>query len=500
MVRSRSGWRPCAGRSGPTWRCGSTSTAASALRRPRTCSATWPTSTSSTPSSPSRRPPGPRPWRACAGSAPCPSRPTSRCATWVRLVCCSMPAPSTRWWSSRRAWAACARPAAIVELATAAAVPVTVSTLFETGVGLAGALHLAATAPGPQAHGLATAELLESDLLLAPLADRARVAWRCPTGPGLGIELDAAAVERYPRRMSRLAPDPLVMRAARRPHEPALRASRRRPGRAAQLLDAADGLAPALVGEGVGAGRPGRLPARPTMRRRSRSSQAARRLGIVLVPLNRRAAAAELHAAARDGRRRGAHPRRGTCRPGPRARASGRLDGASHRGAAGRGAPAGPAARRLRDEVDLDAPAIIVFTSGTTGRPKGAMLTHGNLAASAHAWAGVLRPRASDRWLACLPLYHVAGLAIVTRADALGRGARGLGRLRRGRGRGAIDDGVSHLSLVPAQLADAARGRASRPRGCRPRCAPCCSVADPSRPTCCTAPVQPATRCSRPTA
>ncbi len=74
--------------------------------------------------------------------------------------------------------------------------PVTVSTLFETGVGLAGALHLAATAPGAQAHGLATAHLLESDLLATPLpilAGRMPV----PPGPGLGIELDDAAMARY---------------------------------------------------------------------------------------------------------------------------------------------------------------------------------------------------------------------------------------------------------------------------------------------------------------
>lgn len=85
---------------------------------------------------------------------------------------------------------------AIIELATAAGVPVTVSTLFETGVGLAGALHLAATAPGPQAHGLATARLLESDLLQAPLAvTGGRMA--VPTTAGLGVELDPEAIERY---------------------------------------------------------------------------------------------------------------------------------------------------------------------------------------------------------------------------------------------------------------------------------------------------------------
>jgi len=85
---------------------------------------------------------------------------------------------------------------AIVELAGAASVPVTVSTLFETGVGLAGALHLAATVPGPQAHGLATAELLESDLLRTSLViEHGRMA--LPPGPGLGVELDPEALERY---------------------------------------------------------------------------------------------------------------------------------------------------------------------------------------------------------------------------------------------------------------------------------------------------------------
>ncbi|NUQ76709.1 MAG: o-succinylbenzoate--CoA ligase [Polyangiaceae bacterium] len=57
----------------------------------------------------------------------------------------------------------------------------------------------------------------------------------------------------------------------------------------------------------------------------------------------------------------------------------------------------------------------VVHTSGTTGRPKGAMLTRGNLLASAAASAQNLGFCDTDRWLACMPLCHIGGLSIVTR-------------------------------------------------------------------------------------
>lgn len=90
------------------------------------------------------------------------------------------------------------RPARqIVERAAEDGVPVVVSTLFETGVGLAAALHLAATVPGvDRAHGLATADLLASDLLAdGPRVVAGRIA--VPDRPGLGIRLDEAAVARF---------------------------------------------------------------------------------------------------------------------------------------------------------------------------------------------------------------------------------------------------------------------------------------------------------------
>jgi malonyl-CoA/methylmalonyl-CoA synthetase len=55
-------------------------------------------------------------------------------------------------------------------------------------------------------------------------------------------------------------------------------------------------------------------------------------------------------------------------------------------------------------------PAAIVYTSGTTGRAKGAVLTHGNLAANARTLVEAWRITPEDRYLAVLPLFHVHGL------------------------------------------------------------------------------------------
>ena len=60
--------------------------------------------------------------------------------------------------------------------------------------------------------------------------------------------------------------------------------------------------------------------------------------------------------------------------------------------------------------------ALVVVTSGTTGAPKGVVLTHDAVAASAVATSTRLQVGAGDRWLACLPLSHVGGLSVVTRA------------------------------------------------------------------------------------
>ena len=68
-----------------------------------------------------------------------------------------------------------------------------------------------------------------------------------------------------------------------------------------------------------------------------------------------------------------------------------------------------------------DGDALVVATSGSTGVPKGVVHTHDTVRASALSTSAALGvDPARDRWLCCLPLSHIAGLSVVTRALALG--------------------------------------------------------------------------------
>ena len=74
-----------------------------------------------------------------------------------------------------------------------------------------------------------------------------------------------------------------------------------------------------------------------------------------------------------------------------------------------------PPAARMRSEsvrvaIDGENPAALVYTSGTTGRSKGAVLSHNNFLANAANLLACWRITAADRYLAVLPLFHVHGL------------------------------------------------------------------------------------------
>lgn len=68
-------------------------------------------------------------------------------------------------------------------------------------------------------------------------------------------------------------------------------------------------------------------------------------------------------------------------------------------------------AKPVRPDFDGDKPAALVYTSGTTGASKGAILTHNNFAVNALNLTSCWEITSSDRFLLALPLFHVHGLA-----------------------------------------------------------------------------------------
>ncbi len=206
------------------------------------------------------------------------------------------------------------------------------------------------------------------------------------------------------------------------------------------------------------------------------------RLGATLVPLNTRLTASELAwQLAQTGAKRLLHD-------------------ASLAGAAGRATDLAADSRPLRVDAlavenaaaapsqnhppksdrspnqpfELNTPQAIVFTSGTTGQPKGALLTFANHFWSATASSYRLGLRPDDCWLSCLPLYHVGGLAVVFRSCLYGTAIALHERFEADAFNAALDEPaherpVTLTSLVPTMLYRllAARGEQSLPPSLR---------------------------------
>jgi O-succinylbenzoic acid--CoA ligase len=99
--------------------------------------------------------------------------------------------------------------------------------------------------------------------------------------------------------------------------------------------------------------------------------------------------------------------------------------------------------------VDTDV-ALVIATSGSTGEPKGAQLTHPALEASARATHARIGLEDDDRWLSCLPWQHIGGIQVMLRSRLLGIPLVVHDRFDVARVAAAD---VSLVSLVPTQLA-----------------------------------------------
>ncbi|MBX5481042.1 MAG: o-succinylbenzoate--CoA ligase [Myxococcaceae bacterium] len=103
--------------------------------------------------------------------------------------------------------------------------------------------------------------------------------------------------------------------------------------------------------------------------------------------------------------------------------------------------------------TDGEAPRAILFTSGTTGTPRGAELTFGNFDALARASGANLGADPAQRWLLCMPMFHIGGLALVHRCAVYGASVVLHERFdAHAVLRSLHEDDITHLSVVPTQL------------------------------------------------
>jgi o-succinylbenzoate---CoA ligase len=115
-------------------------------------------------------------------------------------------------------------------------------------------------------------------------------------------------------------------------------------------------------------------------------------------------------------------------------------------------------------DVDTEQEATVVFSSGSSGQPKGVILTYVNHYFNAAGSNENIRLTTDDCWLLSLPLCHVGGLSILFRAALAGASAYLMPRFDTDDANVLVDSEViTHLSLVPTMLAELLRHRRNRP-------------------------------------
>lgn len=108
--------------------------------------------------------------------------------------------------------------------------------------------------------------------------------------------------------------------------------------------------------------------------------------------------------------------------------------------------------RRPDGAPAADDTAVIIATSGTTGRPKGVELTAAALRASAAASLRRMGARPGDRWLCCVPTSHIAGVQVLVRALESGVEPVIHPRFSPADVLAVMAGAPHHLSVVPTQL------------------------------------------------